>query len=46
MTYQSITEADRKYHYWRGFRASLCLTIPLIVVLLVACNVAIDALIK
>lgn len=42
----TISEAARKHHYWRGFRAALIVTVPLIVVLVVSCTIVINALIK
>lgn len=44
--YESTPVAARKYHYWRGFKAALLITVPVIIVLCVACNMAIDALLK
>lgn len=46
MHYESTPEAARKHHYWRGFTAALVLTVPVIIVLLIACNVAIDTMVK
>lgn len=46
MTYQQITESYRKTQYWRGFRSAMLIAVPVIIILLIACNVAVDALIK
>lgn len=34
-----VNEDTRKYHYWRGFRASLVLTVPVIAFLMVCAYV-------
>jgi hypothetical protein len=44
MRYSNIPNAARKYHYWRGVKSAAIVLVPLIIVLLIACNAAINAL--
>lgn len=47
MRYQiTASESARKYHYWRGFRSAAIVFVPVIIVLVLACNRIIDALVK
>lgn len=46
MKYTTISKEARTYHYWRGVKAAAIVLVPIIIVLTIACNMAIDALLK
>lgn len=46
MKYTTISKEARTYHYWRGVKAAAIVLVPIIIVLNIACNTAIDALLK
>lgn len=44
MKHSSTSQAARKYHYWRGVRATLLILAPFIVALMYACTEALRIL--